>query len=181
MYLWCALYLVALYALQFTVVAPVVCEGVFLSLGLFAGLTLSILLLTAVGIGLAIAGAVRAVGNERLTRRLTRTALALKLLTIPFFLLHLSSWTLLSAAFLVIPGLQIFLLSVFVAVAFAYGVLLTSSAYSLAALYWAHRAGRLGQKGLVWAIVSQFIFVADVIGYVAVLLWPVKARSKEVV
>ena len=69
MYLWCALYLVALYALQFTVVAPVVCEGVFLSLGLFAGLTLSILLLTAVGIGLAIAGAVRALGNERLTRR----------------------------------------------------------------------------------------------------------------
>lgn len=176
MYLWCALYLVVLYALQLSVVAPVLWEGVSLSLGLFAGLTLLSLFLAAVGIGLAIAGAIRAEHDERLIRRLSRTALALKLLTIPFFLLHLASWALVSAAFLVIPGLQILLFSGVLGVVFAYSVVLTGSAYS----HWAHRAGRLGQKGLVWAIVSQFIFVADVIGYVAALLWTVKTRSKEV-
>ena len=180
MYLWCALYLVVLYALQLSVVAPVLWEGVSLSLGLFAGLTLLGLFLAAVGIGLAIAGAIRAEHDGRLIRRLSRTALALKLLTIPFFLLHLASWALISAAFLVIPGLQILLFSGVLGVVFAYSVVLTGSAYSLAALYWAHRAGRLGRKGLVWAIISQFIFVADVIGYVAALLWTVKTRSKEV-
>ena len=175
MYLWCALYLVVLYALQLSVVAPVLWEGISLSLDLFAGLFLA-----AVGIGLAIAGAIRAEHDERLIRRLSRTALALKLLTIPFFLLHLASWALVSAAFLVIPGLQILLFSGVLGVAFAYSVVLTGSAYSLAYLYWAHRAGRLGRTGLVWAAISQFIFVTDVIGYVAALLWTVKTRSKEV-
>lgn len=176
MYLWCVLYLLSLYALQLSVVAPVMWDGVPLSLGLFGGLTLLSLLLAAVGIGLALAGVLRGGQDKAIARRLTRTALALKLLTIPFFLIHLASWALVSAAFLVIPGLQILLLSGFLGVAFAYGVLLTGSAFSLTTLFRLFREGRLGKKGLVWAAISQFIFVTDVIGYVAALLWTLRTH-----
>lgn len=182
MYAWCMLYLASLYGLQLTVVGPVFWEGMTFSLELAGVVALLSLVLGGVGIGLAVAGLCRAQQKPVLARRLRRVAILLKLLTIPFFCIHLLSWAMVSAAFLVVPGLQVLLLADFLGVAFAYWVLLTGSAYSLSAIWMASREGRLGHKGLILWGISQFIFVVDVPAYFVFLVQTAKGRkqAKEV-
>ena len=179
MLLWCVLYLASLYAVQLAAVGPVLWEGFSFHLELFLGLTLLSLALGVAGICLAAAGVVRGGRDPGAERRLRWAALALKLLTIPFFLLHLASWTVVSAAFLVIPGLQVLLLSGFLGVAFAYWVVLVGSACSVGAMYLSLRDGRLTKKRLIWGVLSQLIFVVDVIGCVVFLLCTRKRKAVE--
>lgn len=179
MYLWCALYLISLYALQMVVVLPVMWEGMPFSLGLFGGLTLLSLLLAAVGIGLAVVGLVRTRQEKICAPQLRRIGLIVKIVTIPFYLIHLASWAVVCAAFLVIPGLQIFLISGFFGVAFAYVVLLTGSAYTLSAIYLAWREGVLGMGGMIVGILSQLVPVVDLLAYVILLIWTAKRRRQK--
>lgn len=96
-------------------------------------------------------------------------ALAMKLLTIPFFITHLQIWSMMLAAFLVIPGLQILLPSGFLGVALAYSVVLATSAYSISGLYAQYRLGNLTGKKFARNVIFQLIFVLDVISYLVIL------------
>lgn len=167
---WGIGYLVSLYAIPATLIAfflladgNVGAADACLTLFPFA-LGLNILL----GIG-AIAAVLfrllRGGQSPELQKTFNRMALLMKLPAVPFFGINLLLWLLVSAAFLVIPGLQIFLLSSLLGVAFAYFVVLVTSAYSVGALYLSFRAGGLTCKGFVWGILLQLIFVADVISY----------------
>ena len=80
---------------------------------------------------------------------LCRLGTVWKLLAVPYFLLNLLAWAAVGSAFLVVPGLQLFLLGL---------PLLTSSAYTVAAIIEARRAGVLVKK---WHIVLQLLFVLD--------------------
>lgn len=80
---------------------------------------------------------------------LCRLGTVWKLLAVPYFLLNLLAWAAVGSAFLVVPGLQLFLLGL---------PLLTSSAYTVAAIIAARRAGVLVKK---WHIVLQLLFVLD--------------------
>ena len=73
---------------------------------------------------------------------LCRLALGWKLLEIPYFLTNFVLWLLVSGAFLVVPGLQLGLVTVLPLAAFAtYLPVLSSSAYQLAAIRAAGKAG----------------------------------------
>lgn len=99
---------------------------------------------------------------------LRRLALAVKLISVPFFVINLVIWLLVTAAFLVMPGLQLLLPTVLLGVGFAYFVVVVTSAPSLAGLVLAAREGRASP---VWAVVHAvvlLIFVVDVPGAVLV-------------
>lgn len=179
MYLWCFLYLASLYILQMVTVGPFFWEWLPFSFWLVGTATLISLLVGGVGICLAMAGMLRSRQDGGVTRRLRRVALLLKLLTIPFYLIHLATWALVSTALLIIPGLQVLLLANFLGIAFAYGVLLTGSVYSLLAIWVARREGKLGNKGMVLWGISQFIFVVDVPACLLMLLQTAKRRAPE--
>lgn len=92
--------------------------------------------------------------------RLAGAGLVWKLLAIPYFLLNFLAWTAISAAFLVVPGLQVFLLGLPLAALATYIPLLTSSAWTLSAIRAARRAGVPVKKR---HIVFQLLFVLDTI------------------
>lgn len=92
--------------------------------------------------------------------RLAGAGLVWKLLTVPYFLLNFLAWTAISAAFLVVPGLQVFLLGLPLAALATYIPLLTSSAWTLSAIRAARRAGVPVKKR---HIVFQLLFVLDTI------------------
>ena len=92
--------------------------------------------------------------------RLAGAGLVWKLLAIPYFLLNFLAWTAISAAFLVVPGLQVFLLGLPLAALATYIPLLTSSAYTLSAIRAARRAGVPVKKRHT---VFQLLFVLDTI------------------
>ena len=83
-----------------------------------------------------------------------------KLLEVPYFLLNLLAWVAVSSAFLVVPGHQLFLLGLPLAVLATYLPLLTSSAYTVAAIIAARRAGVLVKKR---HIILQLLFVLDIL------------------
>lgn len=93
--------------------------------------------------------------------RLAGAGLVWKLLAIPYFLLNFLAWTALSAAFLVVPGLQVFLLGLPLAALVTYVPLLTSSAYTLSAIRAARQVGIPIKKRHT---VFQLLFVLDTIG-----------------
>lgn len=78
----------------------------------------------------------------------------------PYFLLNFLAWTVLASAFLVVPGLQIFLLGLPLAVLATYLPLLTSSAYTIAAIFAARRTGMAVKMR---HIVCQLLFILDTI------------------
>ena len=92
--------------------------------------------------------------------RLAGAGLVWKLLAISYFLLNFLAWTAISAAFLVVPGLQVFLLGLPLAALATYIPLLTSSAYTLSAIRAARRAGVPVKKRHT---VFQLLFVLDTI------------------
>ena len=85
----------------------------------------------------------------------------------PYFVLNLLAWTAVGSAFLVVPGLQVFLLGLPLAALATYVPLLTSSAYTVAAIIAARKAGVLVKKR---HIVYQLLFVVDTIDAVWLLL-----------
>lgn len=121
-------------------------------------LTAAVALLCAVNIVCAVRACGRAGAAEAV--RLSGLGLVWKLLAIPYFLLNFLAWTAVSAAFLVVPGLQIFLLGLPLAALATYIPLLTSSAYTIAAVIAARRAGVPVKKRHV---VFQMLFVLDTI------------------
>ncbi|MGI5962703.1 MAG: hypothetical protein ACOX7N_03180 [Lawsonibacter sp.] len=179
MYLWCVLYLMSLYAIQLVVAAPFMWDAVPFRIDLVIALALLSVLLGVVGIGLAMVGLGRRGTDVSLPGKLRRVALLLKLLSIPFFFFHLASWAVVSAAFLVVPGLQFLLFSGVLGVAFAYGVLLVGSVFSVSTMYMAFRSGCLKGTGFAWGVVSQLIFVVDVIVYIGFYFWSLKDRRRE--
>ncbi|MDY3282836.1 hypothetical protein [Dysosmobacter sp.] len=92
--------------------------------------------------------------------RMAAAGLVWKLLAIPYFLLNFLAWTAISAAFLVVPGLQVFLLGLPLAALVTYIPLLTSSAWTLSAIRAARRAGVPVKKRHT---VFQLLFVLDTI------------------
>ena len=88
-----------------------------------------------------------------------------------------SRWKLV-AAFLVIPGLQILLPFGFLGVAFAYSVVLATSAYSISGLYVQYRLGNLTGKKFARNVIFQLIFVLDVISYL-VFYFQIRRSCKE--
>ena len=97
-----------------------------------------------------LAGAVRLAGG----------GLVWKLLAIPYFLLNFLAWTAIGAAFVVVPGLQLFLLGLPLAAVATYIPLLTSSAYTLSAIRAARRRGVPIKKR---HSVFQLLFVLDTV------------------
>lgn len=92
--------------------------------------------------------------------RLAGLGMAWKLLAVPYFLLNFLAWTAVTAAFLVVPGLQVFLLGLPLAAAATYLPLLSSSAYTIAAVIAARRTGMAVKTR---HIVFQLLFVLDTI------------------
>lgn len=92
--------------------------------------------------------------------RLCGAGMAWKLLAVPYFLLNFLAWTVLASAFLVVPGLQLFLLGLPLAVLATYLPLLTSSAYTIAAIFAARRTGMAVKMR---HIVCQLLFILDTI------------------
>lgn len=106
---------------------------------------------------------------------LCRLALGWKLLEIPYFLANFVLWLLVGGAFLVVPGLQLGLVTVLPLAAFAtYLPVLSSSAYQLAAIRAAGRAGIAVRKR---HIVLSLLFVLDTID--AILLWRILRRAEK--
>ena len=125
-------------------------------------LTGAVLVLCVVNLVCAVRAGRRAGWAE--ARRLSGLALAWKLLAVPYFYCNLIAWLMAASAFLVIPGLQVFLLGLPLAAAATYVPLLTSSAYSLAAI---GAARRLGDPIKTRHILLELLFVLDV----AAALW----------
>ena len=92
--------------------------------------------------------------------RLSRIGLTWKLLAIPFFLLAFLAWVAVASAFIVVPGLQLFLLGLPLAALATYFPLLISSAYTIAAIIAAWRAGIPVKKR---HILLQLVFILDII------------------
>ena len=92
--------------------------------------------------------------------RLAGGGLVWKLLAIPYFLLNFLAWTAIGAAFVVVPGLQLFLLGLPLAAVATYIPLLTSSAYTLSAIRAARRRGVPIKKR---HSVFQLLFVLDTV------------------
>ena len=164
-----ALYLASLYAIQAVVLVPFLTAdgggtGDF-SWKLFAAAVVLNLVLAVVTVACLVTRLRRLRRDVSLQKKLNRLALAMKLLTVPFFVTHLQLWMLVSAAFLVIPGLQLLLFSGLIGVAFAYSVVLVTSSYSICGLYAQYKNGRLSGKKLARDILLQLIFVVDVISY----------------
>lgn len=136
-------------------------------------LTLAVAVLCAVNLVCAVRACRGAGAGEAL--RLSRMGLVWKVLAIPYHLLNLLAWMLLSSAFLVIPGFQVFLLGLPLAVAASYLPLLTSSAYTVAAVVTARRRG----MGIGWVhILWQLLFLTDVIDAL-VLFFKLRGMTKE--
>ena len=177
-----ALYLVSLYGVQAVLLGPFLLSdgGGFLEIPwrLLPPVVIANLFLAAAALFLLVKGVKGAQGDLSAQRRLNHLALAMKLLTIPFFIVHLQIWTMVLAAFLVIPGLQILLPFGFFGVAFAYSVVLATSAYSISGLYVQYRLGRLPGKKLVRNVILQLIFVLDVISYL-VFYFQIRRSCKE--
>ena len=104
--------------------------------------------------------------------RVFRLGVVWKVLAIPYFLLNLLAWTAVSAAFLVVPGLQIFLLGLPLAALATYLPLLSSTAYTVTALSALRRVGMEVRK---CHTVCQFLFVLDTLD----ALWMVFRLRKE--
>lgn len=119
-------------------------------------LTAAVAVLCAVNIVCAVR-AYRGTGAAEAVR-LYGMGLVWKLLAVPYFLLNLLAWTAVGSAFLVVPGLQVFLLGLPLAALATYLPLLTSSAYTIAAIIAARRAGIPVKKR---HIVFQLLFVLD--------------------
>lgn len=118
--------------------------------------------------------ALRLAGREE-AMPLCRLALGWKLLEIPYFLANFVLWLLVGGAFLVVPGLQLGLVTVLPLAAFAtYLPVLSSSAYQLAAIRAAGRAGIAVRKR---HIVLSLLFVLDTID--AILLWRILRRAEK--
>ena len=98
-------------------------------------------------------------------RRLNNGALAMKLLLVPFWVIHLAMWALVSMAFLVVPGLLILLPLNLIGVGVAYFALLVSSVYTGCSLFVHCRRGALSRRQCIWGIVLQLLFVLDVVSY----------------
>ena len=103
---------------------------------------------------------------------LCRLALGWKLLEAPYFLTNFVLWLLVSGAFLVVPGLQLGLVAVLPLA--AYLPVLSSSAYQLAAIRAAGKAGIVVRKR---HIVLSLLFVLDTID--AILLWRILRRAEK--
>lgn len=119
-------------------------------------LTAAVAVLCAANILWAVRACRRAGAAEAV--RLCRLGTVWKLLAVPYFLLNLLAWAAVGSAFLVVPGLQLFLLGLPLAALATYLPLLTSSAYTVAAIIAARRAGVLVKKR---HIVLQLLFVLD--------------------
>ena len=121
-------------------------------------LTAAVAVLCAANIMCAVRACRRAGAGEAVL--LCRLGTVWKLLAVPYFVLNLLAWTAVGSAFLVVPGLQVFLLGLPLAALATYIPLLTSSAYTAAAIIAARRAGVLVKKRHV---VFQLLFVVDTI------------------
>ena len=102
-------------------------------------------------------------------------ALWWKLLEIPYFLANFALWILVGMAFLVVPGLQLGLVTVLpLAAVAAYLPVRSSSAYQLAAIRAAGKAGIAVKKR---HIALSLLFVLDTID--AILLWLILPRAEK--
>ena len=98
-----------------------------------------------------------------------------KIAAIPFFAVNFVFWVAVSAAFFVVPGLQLFLLTITpLSIVFAYLDMLASSAYCMAAAGALASKGVISRKAAVINIILQFIFGLDVFG---ALYIHIKARK----
>ena len=177
-----ALYLVSLYGTQAVLLGPILLSDgsgdLDIPWGLLPPAVIANLILAVVAIIFLIKRVRRVQADLSARRRLNHLALAMKLLTIPFFITHLQIWSMMLAAFLVIPGLQILLPFGFLGVAFAYSVVLATSAYSISGLYVQYRLGNLTGKKFARNVIFQLIFVLDVISYL-VLYFQIRRSCKE--
>lgn len=163
------LYLVSLYGIQAVLLGPIIMSNgsgdMEISWNMFPVAVVLNLILAVVTIAVLVKNVKRVRGNISLQKQLNHLALAMKVLTVPFFITHLQLWMLVSAAFLVVPGLQILLLSGFLGVAFAWSVVLVTSTYSISGLYVQWKNGALSHGKFIRDVILQLIFVVDVISY----------------
>ena len=112
-------------------------------------LTAAVAVLCAANIVCAVRACRRAGAGEAV--RLCRLETVWKLLAVPYFVLNLLAWTAVGSAFLVVPGLQVFLLGLPLAALATYVPLLTSSAYTVGAIIAARKAGVLVKNDISFA------------------------------
>jgi len=105
--------------------------------------------------------------NDQAVRlSLNNMILIFKLLLIPFCVFNFALWFMTSAAFMVLPGFQVFLFAVPFAVIYAYLMICVSSAYAIVSMSVQYHTGNITRKRYAVNIVMQFLFVLDVIGYI---------------
>lgn len=103
--------------------------------------------------------AVRACRRNTAALRLSRLGMVWKLLAIPYYLLNFAAWVM-AGVMGMFPGMQVLWLLLPLAAAATYLPLLTSSAYTVAAIVEARRQGnRIGLCHIVW----QLLFLADLV------------------
>lgn len=92
--------------------------------------------------------------------------LIFKLVLIPFCLLNFFVWFAVTCALLVVPGLQMLLGISGMAILWTYGIMLATSVYGVGMIVRMWRRKKITTAFMVILIILQFIFVADIIGYV---------------
>lgn len=99
------LYLVSLYGIQAVLLGPIIMSDgsgdMEIPWNMFPVAVVLNLILAVVTIAVLVKNVKRVRGNISLQKQLNYLALAMKVLTVPFFITHLQLWMLVSAAFLV--------------------------------------------------------------------------------
>lgn len=94
---------------------------------------------------------------------LQKKMIALKLITIPFYLINFAIWGILGMAMLVVPGMFLGLPIVLIGTAYSYFCLLVTSANSIAFINFKYRNAQISRRKAILHCVLQLIFVIDVI------------------
>lgn len=155
---------VILYGIQFSVyMLGQFQETIFGSV--FILLTFASVVLMIANVVYAIVEGITKGGKKNVIKGNAKVVFIIKLLLIPFYILNFGIWLLITMGLLVVPGLQIFLGIIVMAVIWTYGVLLSTSVYSSFVIGNLCKKKKIPVAVAVLMIILQFIFVTDIISF----------------
>lgn len=115
--------------------------------------------------------------DEEKVKKWNRNILIIKIVLIPFYIINFILWFLVSILGIVPTFMFLLVVGPIMGVISAYWILLSTSFYSVAVIREYYKFGYLSKTLKMILIISQFIFVLDLIGYV-VLQIILKNRMK---
>ncbi len=155
---------VILYGIQFSFYLLGQFEGKVFGY-MFFFLTFASVVFMIVNVVYAIVEGIVKAGKNNVIKGNAIAVFIIKLVLIPFYILNFGIWLLITMGFLVVPGLQIFLGIIAVAVVWTYGVLLSTSVYGSFVIGNLCKNKKIPVSVAVILIILQFIFVTDIISY----------------